>query len=183
MRPGPRRSRGRARDTDVGPDKARRYRERMKRYMAALLVVLGVVGLVGVLAVGRGFADDENAAKAKCSEATLHGTYLFAEDGFFLTGNDQDPFALAGYEVYNGNGKVRGVVSENLGGEVSRKERFTATYTVEADCTGTLTFAGDAQYDLFVAPDGSIFTLVQVKPSEFVTSSFELRATAKRVAP
>jgi hypothetical protein len=56
----------------------------MKRYVAALLVVLGVVGLVGVLAVGRGFADEENAAKAKCSEATLHGTYLFADEGFVI---------------------------------------------------------------------------------------------------
>jgi hypothetical protein len=67
----------------VGPDKARRYRELMSRYVVALLVVLGVVGLVGVLAVGRGFAKDENDAGAKCSEATLDGTYLFAQDGFF----------------------------------------------------------------------------------------------------
>jgi hypothetical protein len=40
----------------------------MKRYLAALLVVLGVVGLLGVLAVGRGFASDEDAtSRAKCS--------------------------------------------------------------------------------------------------------------------
>jgi hypothetical protein len=38
----------------------------MKRYVAALLVVLGLVGVVGVLAVGTGFAEDENAAGAKC---------------------------------------------------------------------------------------------------------------------
>ena len=36
-------------------------------------VVLLVVGVVAVLAVGTGFAKDENAG-AKCSEATLHGT-------------------------------------------------------------------------------------------------------------
>jgi hypothetical protein len=30
----------------------------MNRYVATLLVVLGVVGLVGVLAVGSGFADE-----------------------------------------------------------------------------------------------------------------------------
>jgi hypothetical protein len=149
---------------------------------------LGVVGLVGVLAVGTGFADEENASRAKCSEATLDGTYLFAEDGFFITGNDKDPFAVAGYEVYNGHGKVRGVASENIGGEVSRKGAFTGTYTVKADCTGTLTYAGGGQegtvqYDLFLDPDGSKFTLLQVKPSEFVTSSVEERATAKRVAP
>jgi hypothetical protein len=90
----------------------------MNRYVAALLVVLAVVGVVGVLAVGRGFADEENASRAKCSEATLDGTYLFAQDGVILTDNDQVPFAFAGYEVYNGNGKVRGVQSGNFGGEV-----------------------------------------------------------------
>ena len=86
----------------------------MNRYLAALLVVLGVVGVVGVLAVGRGFADDENAARAKeCSKATLHGTYLFAQDGVDVTGNDQVPFAFAGMEKYDGNGKVKAVVSAN----------------------------------------------------------------------
>ena len=133
----------------------------MNKYMGALSVVL-LVGVLGVLAIGAGYAKDENAAKAKCSEATLDGTYLFAEDGVILTGNDQTPFALAGDEVYNGNGKVRGVQSGNFGGEVSRKERFTGTYTVNADCTATVTYTNGEpfRYDLFVAPDGSKFTLV-----------------------
>ena len=154
----------------------------MNRYVAAILVVL-LVGVLGVLAIGAGYAKDDNAGKAKCSEATLDGTYLFAEDGVILTGNDQIPFALAGYEVYNGNGKVRGVQSGNFGGEVSRKERFSGTYTVKADCTATVTYPDGEpfRYDLFVVPDGSKFTLVQVNPPEWVTSGFELQGTAKRV--
>ena len=153
-----------------------------RRGLWAACVVL-LVGVVGLLAVGAGFAKDEDAG-GKCSEATLDGTYLFAEDGVLLTDNDQVPFALAGYQVYNGNGKVKGVQSGNFGGEVFRKEPFTGTYTVKADCTATVTYAGgDEQFDLFLDPDGSKFTLVQVKPSDLVTSGFEPRATAKRVAP
>jgi hypothetical protein len=38
-------------------------------------VVLLVVGVVGVMAIGTGYAKNESAA-AKCSEATLKGTYL-----------------------------------------------------------------------------------------------------------
>jgi hypothetical protein len=156
----------------------------MKRYLAALLVVLGVVGLVGVLAGGTGFAEDENAAGAKCSEATLDGTYLFAADGFDLKGNEQTPFATAGYEVYDGNGKVTGVQSGNFGGKVFRHGRFSGTYTVKADCTAIVTYNGGdpAVYDQFLAPDGSQFTFVQVKPSEVVQAGFEVRGTAKRVA-
>ncbi len=70
---------------------------RVKRYVAALLVGLGLVGVVGVLAVGAVSAKDENAkdedaAGAKCSEATLHGTYLTAYDGVGTKGPDQGPF-------------------------------------------------------------------------------------------
>jgi hypothetical protein len=156
----------------------------MKRYLAALLVVLGVVGVVGVLAGGTGFADDEKAAGAKCSEATLDGTYLFAVDGFNLKGNEQTPFATAGYEVYDGNGKVTGVQSGNGGGKVFRHARFSGTYTVKADCTGTVTYDGGnpVVFDQFLAPDGSQITFVQVKPSEDVWAGVEVRGTAKRVA-
>src|SRR5215211_6655532 len=118
----------------------------MNRYVAALLVVLGVVGLVGVLAGGAGYAEDngdngdENASRAKCSDATLDGMYLFAYDAVVVTGSDQVPNAVAGYEVFDGNGKIRGVESGNIGGEVFRKSQTSGTYKVKADCTGTLTY-------------------------------------------
>jgi len=156
----------------------------MKRYVAALLVVLGVVGLVGVVAVGRGFADDENAAGAKCSKATLHGTYLFAQDGVDVSGNDQVPFAFAGMEKYDGNGEVKAIVSANFNGDVARHQSIPGTYTVKADCTGVVTYGPTEALDLFIAPDGSMFTFVQVKPShQQVTSGFELQGAAKRVGP
>jgi hypothetical protein len=155
----------------------------MKRYVAALLVVLGVVGLVGVLAVGRGFAEDENGAKAKCSKATLHGTYLFAQDGVSVKGKDQVPFAFAGMEKYDGNGKVKAVVSANFNGDVVRHQSIPGTYTVKADCTGTVTYGPKEALDLYIAPNGSMFTFVQIKPSDAVTSGFELQGTAKRVGP
>jgi hypothetical protein len=155
----------------------------MKRYVAALLVVLGVVGLLGVLAVGRGFADDENGSGAKCSKATLHGTYLFAFDGVEIKGNEQLPFAIAGYDVFDGNGHFKEVASTNFNGQVIiRKEHTSGTYNVKADCTGTGTAAG-TQFDMFIAPDGSKFTFVIIKPKAFVASGFEERATAKRVGP
>jgi hypothetical protein len=155
----------------------------MKRYVAALLVVLGVVGVVGVVAVGRGFADDENASRAKCSDATLHGTYLLAQDGVDITGKEQVPFAIAGYDVFDGNGHFKTVASVNFNGEITRKDTLTGTYSIKANCIGTGTYKGGAQADMFIAPDGSKFTFVQVNPSQQVTSGLEERVTAKRVAP
>ena len=139
-----------------------------RRGLWAACVVL-LVGVVGVLAVGTGFAKDEDA-EAKCSEATLHGRYLFAYDGVEIRGNNQIPFAVAGREVRDGKGNIKGVASSNFNGEVFRNEPFSGTYTVNADCTGTNTYPDGTHYDMFIAPDGSEFTVVQTHPKKFVTS-------------
>jgi hypothetical protein len=147
-----------------------------------VLILLVVVGAGALSTVGAGYAKDEDAARAKCSVATLRGTYLFAFDGVEIKSNDEQvPFAFAGYGVFDGNGKEKGVASSNFNGKVTRNESVSGTYTVKADCTGTLTFADGSQIDLFIAPDGSKFTFVQTKPSELVGSGFQPRGTAKRV--
>jgi hypothetical protein len=158
----------------------RRLRMKRRGLWAACVVVL--VG-VGVLAVGAGYANDEDAAGAKCSEATLHGRYLLAYDGFEIEGKNQGPFAVAGHAVFDGNGNVDQVFSSNFNGQVFRKVPITGTYTVKADCTGTSTFPDGVTHlaDLFIAPDGSMYTFVQIKPPEQVASGFTLRGTAKRV--
>jgi hypothetical protein len=151
-------------------------------WAACVVLILLVVGAGALTTVGAGYAKDEDAAGAKCSKATLQGTYLFAFNGVEIKSNDEQvPFAFAGYEVFDGNGKAKGVDSSNFNGEVTRKEPVSATYTVKADCTGTVTYRDGSQIDVFIAPDGSMFTFVQTKPSELVGSGFEPRGTAKRV--
>ena len=59
-----------------------------------LLLALALAGAGNAFAAEDSTAPD--AAAARCSEATLHGTYLFANDGLALNGNDQIPFANAG---------------------------------------------------------------------------------------
>ena len=147
------------------------------------LILLVVVGAAALLTtVGAGYAKDENASsRAKCSKATLKGTYLFAQNGVEIKGDEQRPFAIAGYDVFDGNGEVKGVDSGNFNGEVFHNDRFSGTYTVKANCTGTATYSDGTRYDQFIAPDGSILTFVLTKPSEGVTSAFELQVTAKRV--
>ena len=145
------------------------------------LILLVVVGAAALLSsVGVGYAKDENASRAKCSVATLKGTYLFAQNGVEIKGNDQRPFAIAGYDVFDGNDEVKGVASGNFNGQTFRNEPLSGTYSVKANCTGTFTFTDGTRYDLFIAPDGSMFTFVRTNP-EIVSSGFELRGTAKRV--
>jgi hypothetical protein len=151
--------------------------------MKRIIVMSTIAALMlGVLAVGAVYANNEDAGAKKCSVATLHGTYLFAFNGVEITGNNnQAPFAIAGYAVFDGNGKEKGVASSNFNGKVTRNERISATYTVKADCTGTVTYRDGSQIDLFIAPDGRQFTFVQTKPSKLVGAGFEPRGTANRV--
>ena len=152
-------------------------------WAAGVALILVVVGAAALLTTdGAGYAKDENASRAKCSEATLKGTYLFAENGVEIKGNDQRSFALAGYDVFDGNGEVKGVDSGNFNGEVFRKDPFTGTYTVKANCTGTVTFRDGAAIhgDIFIAPDGSKFAFVRTDPED-VGASIDEQVSAKRV--
>jgi hypothetical protein len=121
--------------------------------------------------------EEPEKAVAQCSKATLDGTYLFAYDGVQIKGKNKGPFAAAGYQVHDGDGKVHGVYSGNFNGKLFSNEPYSGTYTVSADCTGTATFTDGTHYDLFVAPNGRMFTFVQTDP-KFVTSG-----TAQRVGP
>src|SRR5215212_10457121 len=128
-------------------------------WAAGVVLILLVVGAAALTTVGAGYAKDEDTSRAKCSEATLHGTYLFAQNGVEIKGNDQRPFAIAGYDVFDGNGKVKGHATTNFNGKITRsKEPLPGTYTLKANCTGTLTFRDGTRYDIFIAPDGSMFT-------------------------
>jgi hypothetical protein len=118
------------------------------------------------------------AARERCDLGTLRGTYLFADDGVDIT---QGPFAGAGYDVFDGNGNIKGVFSANSNGTITSKNSSSGTYTVNADCTGTVTFSDGSQIDLFIDPDGSGFAFVQTNPPELVASGFERRVTRKRV--
>jgi hypothetical protein len=150
------------------------------RWLWTAGVVLLLVGLVGVLAIRTGYAEDENASEAKCSEATLHGTYLFADNGFVIKDNEKVPFASSGYEVYDGNGHTKGVATTNVNGKIS-KEHFSGTYSVKADCTGSSTYTDGTRYDDYIAPDGSMETYVPTKPSNLVIAGLEQQGSAKRV--
>lgn len=153
-------------------------------------VGVGVLILMGVLTTGlwasaatgalaqTGAGDRDGTAQ--CSVATLKGTYLFAPQGHQIEGHQHVLLAGAGHEVYDGNGQMRGVATLSVNGELARNNRYTGTYTVNKDCTGTLTLDIGEHFDLFIAPDGSELTFIQTDPG-FVLSGVERRATTKRV--
>ena len=89
--------------------------------------------------------EDEAAAappaRATCDLGTLRGTYQFVDQGVDSEG---DSFAGAGYEYFDGNGNIYGVLSHrDFRERPARWLTYTATYTVEANCTGHSTYIPD----------------------------------------
>jgi hypothetical protein len=142
----------------------------MKNYVSAFALLLPLA-LAGV---GSALAAEE------CSVATLHGTYLFANEGFTIEGNTRGPFAVAGSEVFDGQGNVLSIYTISTNGKIARNVRVDGKYVVNADCTSTVTYSDRTRYDQFIAPDGSTLVFVQTNPGT-VAAGFEPRATAQRV--
>jgi hypothetical protein len=121
------------------------------------------------------------AARERCDLGTLRGTYMGANAGVVTGGPDEGPFAAAEFQWFDGNGNIEGVFSANYSRNITRKAEFTGMYTVNADCTGTVTLTDDTQYRLFIDPDGSMFAWVQTNPPQYVVSGVEQRVTLQRI--
>jgi hypothetical protein len=142
----------------------------MKNYVSAFALLLPLA-LTGV---GSALAAEE------CSVATLKGTYLYAYEGFTIEGNTKGPFAVAGSEVFDGQGNVRSISTVSTNGKIDRNVRIDGEYVVNADCTSTASYSDGTHYDQFLAPDGKTFVFIQTNPGT-VAAGFEPRATAQRV--
>jgi hypothetical protein len=101
--------------------------------------------------------------------------------GFTVSGTDRGPFAIGGQDVYDGHGHVRSVFTLSTNGKITRFVRTSGRYTVNSDCTGSVSFSGGTTTgDLFIAPDGSQYVFVHTNPGT-VAAELDQRVTAHRV--
>ena len=133
----------------------------ISRTMLRSLCVLGI----GYLGLSLGHPHSA-LADMGCSNATLKGTYIFAQSGWQIDADKgRKPFAVSGMEIYNGDGTMRGIYSGNFDGVVVQMVGYTGTSTIHPNCTGEQTFTDDlgieTHNDVFVAPSGDEFTFVQ----------------------
>jgi hypothetical protein len=141
--------------------------------------------LAGLLLAAAGCDGGNSEAQNGCSVSTLHGAYIYAQDGFTIAGetaSQRTPFAQAGREIFNGDGTMSGVATANFNGAVARVT-YGGTYTVASDCTGAVTFTDNggvvSNYDIAVEDGGAEFGFVQTD-ANVVTAAFEGRRTASQ---
>jgi hypothetical protein len=148
------------------------------------LIGVGLLVALGCLSLPWGRAPRAEDVLG-CSLATLRGTYIYAYEGFNIENGTQIPVAYAGQEVYYGDGTMTGVYSASTNGTITRNIPYTGTYTVNGDCTGTLTTTeeiGTFHYDQFVGLNGDEFSWVATDPG-IVASGFERRVSVLTPSP
>jgi hypothetical protein len=97
-------------------------------------------------------AHDGPGARRSCDVSTLRGLYLLKGSGFALVNGTATAKAILGTIRFNGDGTM---VIENLTvtilGLPPIKGDGVATYTVESDCTGTVTVPNGPAWNIYVS--------------------------------
>jgi FlaG/FlaF family flagellin (archaellin) len=145
-----------------------------KRRLLLRLAVAVTVMLAGILAVSQfgSFASaqaESPPGSERCSLATLNGVYVWSAHGEVQsTGSTEDSFAVAGIQVFDGRGHAHGFYSRSMSEQISSRVSFTATYTLNPDCTGThvaTDITGTVVHnDMYSLPSGSKVTFLQTDP-------------------
>ena len=100
-----------------------------------------------------------------CTERTLRGSYVFSASGFNIVGGVQQPKAIVEVIVFNGDGTLDvPAATVSLNGVIIRSLHSVGTYTVEDNCSGTITFNGPT-YDMFLSKDGDDISMIQTNPN------------------
>lgn len=157
----------------------------MKRIVMSL-----TLAIVGLIAPGFAFADNEHRGVDECSVATLFGEYLFTGradapryDHDAAEGNPPGPFprVFAGVYTFDGEGNMTGVASQSRGGVTVSKTSVNATYTLDSGCMGTITFHPQEQhFDIFIALDGSEGNFIRVDQGSIATRTITRQGGASK---
>ena len=153
--------------------------------VACLGLVIGGSGLIVASAQATGGHYLQNQS---CSLATLEGFSVFSAEGLDVTTGEKIEIAQAGYEIYDGKGGVRGLYTISEGGIIFRNVPYTGTYTVNPDCSGTLTTLdqGSTEYqhfDQFIMPSGKEFRWVQTDEGIILSGDERRSSGAQRRNP
>ena len=120
-----------------------------KTIMSSLAFTCALVSLVAAITLGT--PRTAQAALQPCSAGMLRAFYLWTFDGYQNFGGKPVPKALMIGIQFNGNGTFTIPFSTvNIGGNAFEANGGVGTYTVAADCTGTLQVTGGTSFKMYV---------------------------------
>ncbi len=117
-------------------------------------------------------------AQKQCTTSTLRGQYVFTGRGFIEPVEPGVQRMHYGIFVFDGAGKLSGKQSSSRGGKIGR-EKLEGTYTLDADCSGTMTFGfilkpdSQTHWDIYVTKDGKTGHMIRMDDGAMAVRSFE----------
>jgi hypothetical protein len=169
-------------DTPHGQDSHLSARASLTRRAVLVALAVALAATAGLSLSGTVVASNDDGPR-RCTLATLKGRYLFADAGtlyppaFGVT--KATPAADAGFHLFNGDGTGTDTVTFRVGGVIVLENAVAPTsYTVNADCTGTLSMLGGPSFGIFVSPDGEAIASIATDPGNYV-SSIDRRVSRK----
>jgi len=139
-----------------------------------VLVTLGVM-------IGRFTKPPVARAQSGCSAASLKGAYGLAVSGFFYDVNGfQGVYSSGGVAVADGAGGITGTDTLNLDGTPTRGRQFSGTYTVNADCSGSMNLKDSAgnpitNMDMVITNGGKDTLLVDYDPNLILNGTLKMQ--------
>jgi hypothetical protein len=130
------------------------------------MIGIGLSFSVGLLTVAPGYAEEKDHV-TECTLATLTGTYVFTATGYTITPSGPEPKAIVEMIDFDGEGTLTvPAVSRSLNGVILPNQvGLPGTYTVNENCTGTITFgepgSGGPTFDIVIAPNGKECYMIQ----------------------
>ena len=137
----------------------------VKMITSCSLFACALVSLTAAMALGTASVARAERVTASCGIYTLHGSYLFEAHGYNIVGGVAQPKTILEGIDFNGDGTlVSPFATVSINGVILHSSGSLGTYTVNPDCTGTLSFTAGPSFDIFVEPSGRQLSMIQTAP-------------------
>jgi len=158
----------------------------LKRAVSCLLFSGALMSIVAMTVATSDRAEAQTSPQP-CSVQTLHGLYVFDAHGWNINNGVAVPKAIVEGIHFNGDGTVISpFATVSINGTILHFGAGSGSYTVDADCTGTLTFSSGPSFDIFVDPrGGKQLWMIQTGPAipGLPPTGPVFEGTAVRVSP
>ena len=139
----------------------------VKSITSYLLFACALVSLVAAMALGTGTSATAGPAPNNgqdCSVGTLKGLYMWTFDGYADLGGTLVPKAVMQGTRFNGDGTTFNEFGTvNIGGTIIIDATGgVGTYTVAADCTGTISITNGPSFNMYVGPGAQKVWFTQI---------------------
>jgi hypothetical protein len=136
----------------------------VKSITSCFLFACALASLIATMALGTSATAGPAADAQVCSVHTLNGLYLWTFDGYQNVGGNLIPKAVMQGTRFNGDGTTFNAFGTvNIGGFIIIDATGgVGTYTVAADCTGTISITDGPSFNMYVGPGAQQLWTTQI---------------------